>query len=159
MFLYVCKQTFPKLYNLRIPWIKNAKCSGYCFYMNTSIQGDFQICINVPLNCAITSFSCEKGMIFHTSRTLFAFAWNVKSFAIAILVFFLFASAWNAKSFAIAILVFYFFLSFSSLFLDRLAKVIFKVLSSCCFERVWPGLELIIWYVVCFQPRSFRNKQ
>ena len=45
---------------------------------------------------------------------------------------------------------FYFFLSFpslsfSSLFLDRLAKVIFKVLSSGCFERVWPGLELIIW--------------
>ena len=32
----------------RIVRIKNAKFSGYCFYMNTSIQGDFQICINVP---------------------------------------------------------------------------------------------------------------
>ena len=26
------------------------KCSGYCFYMNTNVQRDFQICISVPLN-------------------------------------------------------------------------------------------------------------
>ena len=29
---------------------KNAKFSGYCFYINTKIYGDFQICINIPLN-------------------------------------------------------------------------------------------------------------
>ena len=29
--------------------IQNAKFSGYYFYMNTNIQGDFQICISVPL--------------------------------------------------------------------------------------------------------------
>ena len=46
-----------------------------------------------------------------------------------------------------------------SVLLDRLAKVIFKVLPKCCFERVWPGSELIIWYAVCFQPMSSGNKQ
>ena len=35
--------------NSRTLRIKNAKCSGYCFYINTSIQGDFQSCISVPL--------------------------------------------------------------------------------------------------------------
>ena len=29
--------------------IKNAKSSGYCFYLYTNIWGDFQICISVPL--------------------------------------------------------------------------------------------------------------
>ena len=27
--------------------IKNEKFSGYCFYMNANIQGDFQICISI----------------------------------------------------------------------------------------------------------------
>ena len=35
--------------NSRILKIKNAKYSGYCFYMNTNIYRDFQICISVPL--------------------------------------------------------------------------------------------------------------
>ena len=35
--------------NSRIPRIKNAKFSGYCFYMNTNIWGDFQICVRVSL--------------------------------------------------------------------------------------------------------------
>ena len=35
--------------NLRILTIKNAKISRLCFYMNTNIQRDFQICISVPL--------------------------------------------------------------------------------------------------------------
>ena len=30
--------------------IKNPKLSGYCFYVNTKILGDFQICISVPFN-------------------------------------------------------------------------------------------------------------
>ena len=36
--------------NSRILRIKNMKLSGYCFYINTNTQGDFQICITVPLN-------------------------------------------------------------------------------------------------------------
>ena len=36
--------------NSRILRITNAKFSGYCFYMNTNIYRDFQICIWVPLN-------------------------------------------------------------------------------------------------------------
>ena len=36
--------------NSRILRIKNAKYSGYCFYMNSNIWGDFQICISVPLS-------------------------------------------------------------------------------------------------------------
>ena len=35
--------------NSRILRIDNAKFSEYCFHMNTNIQGDFQICISVPL--------------------------------------------------------------------------------------------------------------
>ena len=36
--------------NSRILRTKNAKFSGYYFYLKTNIQGDFQICISVPLN-------------------------------------------------------------------------------------------------------------
>ena len=49
--MYVCKQTLRKLYGfliLRILRIKTAKFSWY-FYVNNNIQGDFQICISVPL--------------------------------------------------------------------------------------------------------------
>ena len=35
--------------NSRIPRIKTAKFSWYCFYMNTNIWGDFQICVRVSL--------------------------------------------------------------------------------------------------------------
>ena len=35
--------------NLRIIKMKNANISGYCFYMNTNIWGDFQISIRTPL--------------------------------------------------------------------------------------------------------------
>ena len=35
------------IYNSRIPRIKNAEFSGYYFYVNTNIYGDFQICISV----------------------------------------------------------------------------------------------------------------
>ena len=35
--------------NSRILMSKNAKFSGYYFYMNMNIWGDFQICISVPL--------------------------------------------------------------------------------------------------------------
>ena len=29
--------------------VKNEEFSGYCFYMNTNTQGNFQMCISVPL--------------------------------------------------------------------------------------------------------------
>ena len=35
--------------NSRILTIINAKFSGYYFFMDTNIKGDFQICISVPL--------------------------------------------------------------------------------------------------------------
>ena len=35
--------------NLKTLWIKNAKFSGYYFYMNTNKYRDFQICISLPL--------------------------------------------------------------------------------------------------------------
>ena len=35
--------------NSRILRIENAEFSEYCFYMNTNIQGDFQVSISVPL--------------------------------------------------------------------------------------------------------------
>ena len=38
-----------RMNNSRILTIKNAKLSGYYFYMNLNIWGDFQICISVPL--------------------------------------------------------------------------------------------------------------
>ena len=38
----------------RILRIKNAKFWGFCFYVNTNILGDFQICISVPLIRVIT---------------------------------------------------------------------------------------------------------
>ena len=38
-----------RLNNSRILRIKNEKLSEYYFYMNKNIQGDFQICISIPL--------------------------------------------------------------------------------------------------------------
>ena len=35
--------------NSKILTIKNAKFSGYYFYMDLNIWGDFQFCISVPL--------------------------------------------------------------------------------------------------------------
>ena len=48
--------------------IKKTKFSGYCFYRNTNIQGEFQICISVPLIIILLSdwlflnwFYLDKG--------------------------------------------------------------------------------------------------
>ena len=51
--------------NSRILRIKNVKFSGYCFYMNTNILKDFQICISVPL---------RKVDFLNVT---YKFAWNV----------------------------------------------------------------------------------
>ena len=67
--------------------------------------------------------------------------------------FFIFITfRWNAKSLVVVII---FFLSFfSTTFLHGVAKVILKFFSNCYFKLVWPGLELFIWYAVCFQAMS-----
>ena len=51
--MYVFKQTFRKLYG-QITWEflgfrVSFLDSGYHFYMDTNIEGGFQICISVPL--------------------------------------------------------------------------------------------------------------
>ena len=54
------------------------------------------------------------------------------------------AFAYNAKSFVIAILVFLSF-SFSSPFLGGLAKIsILNFFSNFCFKLIWQGLELLM---------------
>ena len=40
--------------NSRTLRIKNAQFSGYYFYINTNIKGDFKICISVPLTTITT---------------------------------------------------------------------------------------------------------
>ena len=62
---------FKKFTNLRannstIPRIKNAKFSGHCFYMNTNIQEDFQICISVPLKTKIIHYHNFTEFSFET---------------------------------------------------------------------------------------------
>ena len=52
----------------------------------------------------------------------------------------------------------YYFFFFSTMFLDRLAKVIFSFLSNCYFKHMWPGLKLLIWYSGCFNAMFFRYK-
>ena len=54
--------------NSRILRIKNAKFSGYCFYMNTNIQGDFQICIRLPLR---GHYSQKQSHIFFNIKNMF----------------------------------------------------------------------------------------
>ena len=64
------KQTL-RVNNSRILIIKNAKPSGYYFYMNLNIWGDFQICISVPLRKGsgnpLQVFSHELCQIFPNS--------------------------------------------------------------------------------------------
>ena len=50
--------------NSRTLRLKNAKFSGYCFYMNTNIQGDSPIGISVPLRI----FHVLTKFVFSSSR-------------------------------------------------------------------------------------------
>ena len=53
--------------NSRILGTKNAKFSGYCFYMNTNIYWDFEICISVPLICFHFAEKCVTlGQCLHS---------------------------------------------------------------------------------------------
>ena len=49
--------------------IKNEKLSGYCFYMNTNKQGDFEICISVPLMMKNKKSPCEKNPLKKPKNT------------------------------------------------------------------------------------------
>ena len=52
--------------NSRILTIKYAKFSGYYFYIDLNILGDFQICFSVPLSVAyyIEILSCQDTLYF-----------------------------------------------------------------------------------------------
>ena len=54
------KFTTSRANNSRILRIKNAEFSGYCFYINMNIKGDFQICISVPLVIFRHCFFCSS---------------------------------------------------------------------------------------------------
>ena len=47
--------------NSKILTIKNSKFSGYYFYMNLIIWGDFQICISVRLNIETINLDKKKN--------------------------------------------------------------------------------------------------
>ena len=48
--------------------VNNAKSSGYYFYMNTYILGDYQICVGVPLTVAlIISKGSQENFLLLTS--------------------------------------------------------------------------------------------
>ena len=49
--------------NSRIITIKNVKFSGYYFYMNLNIWGDFQICISVPLSALYIESSIWRDQL------------------------------------------------------------------------------------------------
>ena len=51
--------------NSRILRTKNAKFSGYCFYVNTNIYWDFETCISVPLNILRNSWEIRKKIPTH----------------------------------------------------------------------------------------------
>ena len=59
---------------MRILRIKNAKFSGYCFYMNTNIKRDFQICISVPWTLtwrSLLSYRHQSIYLLHKSMDWF----------------------------------------------------------------------------------------
>ena len=62
--------------NSRIFTIKDAKLSGYCFFMNLNIWGDFQICISVPLRLSFAKNN-EKWKIIVINTV-----WNVSKYGV-----------------------------------------------------------------------------
>ena len=52
--------------NSKMLRIKNAKFSGYYFYINTNIEVDFQICISIPLSfkwCSQNGFLSQSACL------------------------------------------------------------------------------------------------
>ena len=50
--------------NSTILGIKDAKFSGYCFYINTNIGRDFKICTSVPLKYPFLKYFLRQHNIF-----------------------------------------------------------------------------------------------
>ena len=69
MFLYVCKQTFCKLFT--ILRIKNTKFSEYYINLNSTIQEDFQICISVYLQIFLSKKQVSWSIKSIHSTTFF----------------------------------------------------------------------------------------
>ena len=53
-----------RVYNSRISKIRDAKLSGYCFYMNTNVWENFQTCISVPLSISPTNYNVSHKVSF-----------------------------------------------------------------------------------------------
>ena len=61
--------------NTRILRIRNMEFSGYCFYMNTIIQRDFQICISILFRRTVVEM-ITRQLISHKSLQLYF--WTTK---------------------------------------------------------------------------------
>ena len=59
--LFKKNTNFTGFLTVRILTVKSGNLSGYYFYMNQNIYGDFQICISVPL--------INKTLHFNNSKT------------------------------------------------------------------------------------------
>ena len=60
--------------------IKNAKLSEYYFYMNTSLLGDFQICISVPLSERKLERARMKIMLSASPSLVFLIKFTISDF-------------------------------------------------------------------------------
>ena len=56
--------------NSRILTIKNPRISGYYFYLNLNIWGDFQICISVPLKTTTENFPPSAPALNNDTKVL-----------------------------------------------------------------------------------------
>ena len=54
--------------------IKNAKLLGYCIFMNINIEGDFQICISVPLSMKVERHVLKKIPLYEIIRDMYKFS-------------------------------------------------------------------------------------
>ena len=70
---FLGKMQILRVNNSRILTIKNAKFSGYYFYMNRNIWRDFQFCISLPLNhISHQKIQCFKILFIALFSEIFA---------------------------------------------------------------------------------------
>ena len=106
--------------NSRILRIKIAKFSEYCFYTNTNIQWEFQICISVLLTplyhfnplqghlniCrAITAESSPLHIASSRTRTGNLWFWSASCWPLSYVPFLGVPGAWYVNSFAFSVLI------------------------------------------------------
>ena len=61
-----------RINNSKTLGIKNTKFSGYYFYMNTNIYGDFQICVSVPLRKKRIKWQAKHLQLFQRMKHFFS---------------------------------------------------------------------------------------